>query len=98
MSPEPEQGGVTLDSFGVVAEFARACTAGTLPEGDRTVHGSHPLVILVEGTLESLSAAQLPTPVVGLNRGSEDQLIDERRTLEDGDEREPLQHLLYSFE
>jgi hypothetical protein len=93
-----QQGGVALDSFRVVGEFVASFKEGTLAAEDRTVHGDQPLVILVEATLESVSRAHLSTPIAGLNSASAQQLIDQRRLLENADELEPLQLLLYAFE
>lgn len=98
MTTEGEQGGVALDSLRAVAEFAGAVADGSVAAEDRTVHSSHSLVILLEGTLESMSRVQLSAPIVGMTRASAEQLVDERRRLEDDDQREPLQRLLYSFE
>jgi len=93
-----EQGGIALDSFRVVQEFVASLTKGTLAAEDRSVHGSQPLVILAEATLESVSRANLPTPIVGLNLSSAEQLTDQRRLLESSNQLEPLQLLLYCFE
>jgi hypothetical protein len=97
VSDEEEQGGVALDWLRAVGEFALAVAGGSVAAEDRSVHSSHGLVVLIEGSLESISRVQLSTPIVGLTRASADQLIDERRKLEDDDEREPLQRLLFSF-
>jgi hypothetical protein len=72
--------------------------AGNVDDDDRTVHGSHPLVLLVEGTLEALSKANLSSAIVGLSRHSEARLVEERRKLEEAGQRVELQKLLYSFE
>lgn len=98
MTTEHEQGGVALDSLRAVTEFAVAVAEGSVAAEDRSVHSSHGLVILLEGTLESMSRVQLSIPIVGLTRASADQLIDERRRLEDDDQRVPLQRVLFSFE
>ncbi len=91
-------GGLVLDAFDAVDDFVSAFSAGVLDDKDRTVHGSHPLVLLVEGTLEALSKANLSTPIVGLSRHSEARLVEERRKLEEAAKRVELQKLLYAFE
>jgi hypothetical protein len=93
-----EEGGIALDSFRVVPEFVASLRDGTLAAEDRSVHSSQPLVILAEATLESVSRANLPSPIVGLNLSSGEQLTDQRRRLEAADQFEPLQLLLYCFE
>jgi hypothetical protein len=91
-------GGLSLDSFNVVEEFVADYRAGRLVAEDRQVHGSHPLSVLVESTLEAVSRANLSLAIIGLSSRSEALLVEERRKLEDRDERVSLQQFLFSFE
>lgn len=98
MTGDVEHGGFVLASLDAVDDFVGRHTAGTLSDDDRRVHGSHPLVVLVEGSLEAVSTPALRTTIVGFSRTSETRLVHERRRLEERDERPKLQMLLFSFE
>jgi hypothetical protein len=89
---------VPATAFDAVTEFVERQRSGKLDADDRTIGRSHPLSLLVEATLESLSRGVLGAPIVGFSRPSENQLALERQNLEDRDEQPELQRLLYSFE
>ena len=89
---------VPATAFDAVTEFVERQRRGMLDADDRTIGRSHPLSLLVETTLESLSRAALDAPILGFSHGSEDQLALVRQNLEDNDEQPALQRLLYSFE
>lgn len=93
-----ESGGVILSSLDVIQEFVDDVESGDIDDGDRYVHRDHPLVVLVGATLESISAANLNETIIGFSRRSQTKLITERRKLEDADERDSLQKLIYYFE
>ena len=88
---------VPATAFDAVTDFVERQSDGMLDADDRTIGRSHPLSLLVETTLESLSRAALDAPILGFSRvggpacpGAPD--------LEDKDEQPELQRLLYSFE
>ncbi len=89
---------IAATAFAAVTEFVERQRAGTLDADDRTIGRSHPLSLLVEATLESMSRAVLGGPILGFSRRSENQLALLRQGLEDKDEQPELQRLLYSFE
>jgi hypothetical protein len=72
--------------------------AGKLTEEDRYLHSEHPLVTLVEGTLEAITRNNLKHQIVGFSERSESQLREERRALERSKRRPKFQQLLYCFE
>jgi hypothetical protein len=92
------QGGFVLASLDTVDEFVADHAAGNLPEDDRRISGSHPLVVLVESALESISTPVLKTAIVGLSRESEARLVEQRRRLEERDVQPALQAFLFAFE
>ena len=98
MTASAPDGGLSLRSFDVVEEFVADCRADRLTSEDRQVNGSHPLSVLVESTLEAVSRANLSLPIIGLSRRAEALLVEERRKLEDRDERVALQQFLFAFE
>ena len=89
---------VPAAAFDAVTEFVERQQRGMLDADDRTIGRSHPLSLLIETTLESISRTALEVPIIGFSRGSENQLALERQNLEDKDQQPELQRLLYSFE
>lgn len=98
MSDPVQEGGFVLAALDVVDEFVADHLASNLQEEDRRVSGSHRLVVLVESALESISTPALKTSIVGLSRESEARLVEERRRLEERNDRPALQALLFAFE
>ena len=98
MSDPVQQGGFVLAALDTVDEFVADYLASNLREEDRGVSGSHRLVVLIESALESISTPTLKTSIVGLSRASEVRLVEERRRLEERNERPALQALLSAFE
>lgn len=98
MSDRVQQGGFVLALLDTVDEFVADYLASNLQQEDRRVSGSHRLVVLVESALESISTPTLKTSIVGLSRASEARLVEERRRLEERNERPALQALLFAFE
>lgn len=90
--------GVPVESFETVREFAEAIARSSADDDDRRIHGSHPLVVFVESTLEAISRQELNQAILGLSRSSEDRLVRERRRLERRKERSELQAVLFRFE
>lgn len=98
MSDPVQEGGFVLAALDTVDEFVAEYLASNLQEEDRQVSGSHRLVVLVESALEAISTPTLKTSIVGLSRASEARLVEERRRLEERNERPALQALLFAFE
>jgi hypothetical protein len=95
---DPSPSTVAPDAFVTVVEFADRARLGQLDADDRTIGRSHPLSLVVESTLESLSRGFLTDPIVGFSRRSENDLALARRAIEDEDTQVELQVLLFSFE
>lgn len=85
-------------SLGGLDEFVKSAESGDLDEEDRTVDRNHPLTIVVENTLESLTRLVNKEPILGFSRASENKLALKRRALENQGTKPELQHLLYSYE
>lgn len=98
MNDPVQQGGFVLAALDTVNEFVADYLASNLPYEDRAISSSHRLVVLVESALESISTSTLKTSIVGLSRASEVRLVEERRRLEERNERPALQALLFAFE
>jgi hypothetical protein len=95
---ESRRRGLPPESLDAITEFVSKVTDGSVDDDDLRVHRSHPLVLLIENSLEAISTASLRSPIVGLNPSSKERLVASRRKLERRQEREALQRLLFSFE
>lgn len=97
MTTPASVGDLPLSLFDVVDDFVVTVAGNTVSDRDRSPHGSHPLVVLVESTLEAITRTMKP-PIVGLSRRTDADLVKARRRLERTGKREALQRLLFSFE
>jgi hypothetical protein len=86
------------ETFKTLADFALRASMGQLDADDRTIGRGHPVSLLIESTLESLSRAVLKDPIIGFSRQSENELAAARRDLEEHDADDKLQVLLFNFE
>jgi hypothetical protein len=93
-----DSAGLDPGNFDVVLEFVRDAEGETLSPEDRLVHRRQPLVLLVETTLEAISAHYLTVSIIGFSRRSGELLIQERRRLESEDTKPALQEFLFTFE
>jgi hypothetical protein len=95
-SPSPDGGSpISLDGL---RDFVDRVESGDLDEEDRTIDRHHPLTVVVENTLESLTGSIRGDTIIGFSRKSENKLALKRRRLENRKENTELQHLLYSYE
>ena len=89
---------IVLRSFDAIDDLAKRASESALTDEDRELGSGHPLVILVEATLESMSLPYMGTSLAGLNRATLEDLRELRLQLEHDNTKVPLQLLMYAFE